>query len=278
MPEINNVVIILDASGSMGDIMHNTSIKKIDAAKSALWEVLRHVPEQTHIGLLVFSARNVPNDWVYPLGERDDAALTAAIDLPQPGGKTPLGRYIKKGADRLLRARAEQLGRGTYRLLIVTDGEAGDKDLVERYVPEVLARGIAIDVIGVDMKQTHTLARKVTSYRSADDPQSLNRAVKEVFAEVGMAGTDTTDAAAFEEIAALPDGVAAAMIQAVTTVDNDPIGKNASQSRVKANRKAARKQRRSPRNRRSTSSPFHKMSLILIVIAVLLVVKKMFRR
>ena len=41
-----------------------------------------------------------------PLGPRNDAALMRRLDRVQPGGGTPLGSYIKKGADRLLAERA----------------------------------------------------------------------------------------------------------------------------------------------------------------------------
>jgi len=40
--------------------------------------------------------------------------LTAAVQLPQPGGNTPLGQFIKIGAERLMKARADQYGYGTY--------------------------------------------------------------------------------------------------------------------------------------------------------------------
>lgn len=224
----DNVVIVLDASGSMSRVMRSVGTGKMAAAKAALKEVLARVPETTRIGLLVFSSRNLRNDWVYPLGPRDDAKLTRAIDLPLPGGRTPLGEYIKKGADRLLKERAEQLGYGSYRLLIVTDGQANDQQLVDRYTPEVIARGITVDVIGVDMQSAHTLARKVHSYRSADDPASLRKAVAEVFAEVGGAASDAAGVGApdeaFEELAGIPDEMAAAALKALATSGNHPIG------------------------------------------------------
>ena len=220
----DNVVIILDASGSMAEFMRRTGTRKMAAAKAALREVLRQVPETTHVGLLVFSGRNVRNHWVYPLGPRDDARLIKAIDLPVPGGGTPLGKYIKIGADRLLQERAKQLGYGTYRLLVVTDGEAGDKHLVEKYTPEVVARGITVDVIGVDMKGTHTLATKVHSYRSADDPMSLKKAIAEVFAEVSSTGTDAAQAEAFDVLAPIPTGLVTVMIEALSTSGNHPVG------------------------------------------------------
>jgi hypothetical protein len=147
-----------------------------------------------------------------------------AIDRPMPGGNTPLGKYIKIGADRLLEERAKQFGYGTFRLLIVTDGEAEDKDLVDRYTPEIVARGITVDAIGVAMKERHTLATKVHTYRSANDPTSLKRAVAEVFAEVGGRGKDSYSGDAFAELQSIPNEVAQGMIQALSSSGNQPIG------------------------------------------------------
>ncbi len=220
----NNIVIVLDGSGSMNELMSGTSIKKMDAAKSALSEVLKDVPEDTNIGLLVFSARNVRNDWVYPLGPFDDRKLKEAINRPMPSAGTPLGEYIKRGADRLLKKREEQYGYGTYRLLIVTDGEAHDRTKMEQFVPEVIARGITVDVIGVDMKSDHTLATKVHSYRRADDPATLKSAVAEVFAELSGTGSDAADAEAFAELAPIPDEMAVAMLKALVVSGNHSIG------------------------------------------------------
>lgn len=220
----DNVVILLDASGSMKSPWSGSSGSRIESAKAAIKAVLEKVPQTTHVGLLVFSAANLKNDWAYPLGPRDDARLFAALDPIEPGHNTPLGRYIKTAADRLLEERAREFGYGTYRLLVVTDGEAQDRDLVDRYTPDVIARGITVDVIGVAMRQTHTLATKVHSYRSANDSAALNRALSEIFAEIRSSTADTTAAEAFSLIAPLPDAVAAAMIQAITSLPNHPIG------------------------------------------------------
>jgi hypothetical protein len=220
----DNVVIVLDASGSMKGSLQGSGLNKMAAAKSALKAVLKKVPQSTRIGLLVFSASNLQDDWAYPLGPRDDAALSKAIDRPEPGSGTPLGQYIKVGADRLLQERAKQYGYGSYRLLIVTDGEAQDQDLVDSYTPDVIARGITVDVIGVGMKGDHTLARKAHSYRRANDPSALSRAVAEVFAEVSIPVTDLAHAEAFDLIAPIPNQVAVAIIQALSTSGNHAIG------------------------------------------------------
>lgn len=220
----DNVVIVLDGSGSMARPLPGAGTDKMTAAKAALKEVLKSVPQDTRIGLLVFSAKGVDSEWVYPLGLRDDAKLIQAIDRPMPGGGTPLGKYLKIGADRLLAERAKQFGYGTFRLLVVTDGEAEDQQLVDRVTPEVVARGITVDAIGVAMNQRHTLATKVHSYRSANDPASLKRAIAEVFGEIGGRGNDVSGAEAFAELKPIPGEVAQAMIQALSASGNQPIG------------------------------------------------------
>ena len=222
----DHVVIVLDCSGSMNQRLTGTKLSKMDAAKTALKAVLQKVPQSTQIGLIVFGLADQRQDWIHPLGPRNDAELSAAIDRLQPSSGTPLGAYIKKGTDRLLAERQKQFGYGTYRLLVVTDGEAQDQDLVNRFTPEVIARGITVDVIGVGMKQDHTLATKVHSYRGANDTKALDQALGEVFAEVRDGGNDAAETQAFAVIAPLPDGLADAMIGALANTPNTPIGEN----------------------------------------------------
>ena len=88
----------------------------------------------------MFSGTNIQNKWVYPLGPKDTQKLIAAIRLPQPSGGTPLGKYLRIGANRLLEQREKQYNYGNYRLLVVTDGEASDTDKVKHYTPEILNR------------------------------------------------------------------------------------------------------------------------------------------
>ncbi|MBL9137253.1 MAG: VWA domain-containing protein [Verrucomicrobiales bacterium] len=217
-----SVVILLDSSGSMSERMPGTSHSKLTAAKGALKEVLRRMPASTHVGLLVFGGGS--DTWVYPLGPRDDDRLQAGIDGLRADGGTPLGAYIKLSADRLLAERARNLGYGTYRLLIVSDGEAQDQELVNRYTPEVMARGITIDVIGVAMQRRHTLATRVHSYRAANNAEALRLALTDVLAEVGGTQKDLAEGDAFALLAPIPDELAMAALQALSRVANQPIG------------------------------------------------------
>ncbi|MEE2947412.1 MAG: VWA domain-containing protein [Verrucomicrobiota bacterium] len=216
----DNVVVVVDASGSMGTHMAGTGRDRMTVAKDALKQVLAQIPDTTHIGILVFPR----GDWIYPLGPRKESMLAGAIDSIGEGGGTPLGQYMKRGADELLKAREKQFGYGTYRLLIVTDGEAGDRRLVETFTPDIIARGITIDVIGVEMASRHTLATRVHSYRNANNPESLRQAISEVFAEVASSDGGTAGEDAFELIADLPEVTASAMLKSLSTSGNQPIG------------------------------------------------------
>jgi len=220
------VVIVLDASGSMaGRIAPNSTLDRMTAAKQALLKVSQKVTTNTHIGLLVFSDPRLKDDWVYPLGACNSARLRQAILQPQPGAGTPLGAYLKKGADRLLKARAEHHGYGTYRLIVVTDGEAQDPDLVDRFTPEITRKGLTLDVIGVAMAQRHALARHAHSYRAANDPVAMDRALSEVFAEIGgKDGRGGVSEADFELLKPLPIPVAAAALEALSKLENSLIG------------------------------------------------------
>ena len=224
----DNVVVVVDASGSMGAPMGGST--RMSVAKEALKQVLEQIPDTTHVGILVFPLGN----WVYPLGPRKESMLAGAIDSIQSGGGTPLGDYMKRGADALLEARKKQFGYGTYRLLVVTDGEAGDARQVEAYTPDIISRGITIDCIGVEMASRHTLATKVHSYRNANDPESLKQAISEVFAEVASGDAGPGGENAFELIADLPEATASAMLKSLSTSGNQPIGEAPSMRSVES--------------------------------------------
>lgn len=219
------VVIVLDGSGSMDGGMSDGT-QKMAAAKQALKQVLGQVPGSTHVGLLVFS-RNV-NGWAYELGPLQKQRLFQAIDSIREDGGTPLGDYVKLGADRLLAERAKQFGYGTYRLLVVTDGEeAGGSWRANDIAPDVTTRGITLDVIGVAMESDHPLKQYATAYRSADDPASLERAVAQTFAEVSTTGDGGVPAeAVFADLEGLEPEAASAMISAFAAANNAnwPIG------------------------------------------------------
>ena len=217
-----NVVIVLDDSGSMGESMRsNRRTRKIDAAKAALRTVLEQLPEDAQVGVI---ALNGPGDgWLLPLSQVDRSNIASVLGRIRAQGGTQLGKAMKVAADTLLDARTRQRY-GTYKLLIVTDGEANDPELVDKYLPDIVARGLIVDVIGVDMSGNHSLSTKVQTYRRADDPSSLTQAISEVV--LGETSDDSGDAseADFEFLAGLPNEVATAALLALSQQANQPIG------------------------------------------------------
>ena len=218
-----NVVVVLDDSSSMNIRMRSDlSTSKMEAAKQALLGVVQTLPPEAKVGIVLLNGRWKPDEWAYPLAPVDTPKLKQAVQQIRAHGATPLGACTKAGADALLALRAKDYY-GSYRLLIVTDGEATDRTLLERYLPDILSRGLWVDVIGVDMAADHSLATKVHTYRRADDPEALEKAIADVFAE-STGDRGDADESDFELIAALPDEVASAALEALAQSGNQPIG------------------------------------------------------
>ena len=217
-----NIVVLLDDSASMKQpLRSNSSITKIDAAKQALLTILERAPEDSQVGVMVLNGHH-GQDWVIPLAPINKATLTAKVNRIRPGGGTPLGESMKSATDALLALRNQE-HYGDYRLLIVTDGEATDPDLVEAYLPDILARSITVDVIGVDMARTHSLATRVDNYRKADNPASLTQAIEASLAERTADDQNADETSDFELLQGWPDDLAMPAIETLTLVNNDPI-------------------------------------------------------
>ncbi len=221
----DNIVILIDTSGSMD--YDFGSVTRMTAAKNALKVVLAQLDKNTHVGILKFPQSAFGNiNWTYPLGPIDQVKLFKSIDTLSPGGDTPLGKYMKHATDALTAKRKEQLNYGTYRLLIVTDGAAGDSNVVKRWTPQILSRGIRLDVIGVGMGDDHVLAKRAHTYRTADNPKALKRSIESAIAEVSASdfATPEQEAEFFALLAPLKTEQATQFIAALADMPNHPLG------------------------------------------------------
>ncbi len=216
----DNVVIVLDDSGSMNERMSG-GVKRIDAAKKAIAFVLKQFPPDTKLGLMLLNGERSKQHWAIPLEHLSVPQATRRVEAVVADGGTPLGDRMREGADALLRLREKQIY-GNYRLLIVTDGEANDANLLALYLPDVLSRGLMVDAIGVDMKQDHSLATRVHTYRRADDDEALSKAVQEVFAEKIDANTADSNAD-FALLQALDDLTAKEALIVLSKPNNTPV-------------------------------------------------------
>lgn len=213
------VVVVLDDSGSMERVMQSGE-KRINAAKEALSAVLQRLPHDTQFGILALNSKTNGSHWIVPIGSSDTGRWMNLLKQVRAKGGTPLGVRLREGADELLQLRGKQ-PYGTYRLLVVSDGEATDAQILTSILPDLLSRGINLDVIGVDMKEDHSLAKTAHSYRRAGDRTSLTEALTEVFAEsVYDSGTGQAD---FEMLSGLPDDAASAIVKGLTVSRNDPL-------------------------------------------------------
>ncbi|MFN6138458.1 MAG: vWA domain-containing protein [Planctomycetota bacterium] len=217
----DHVVIVLDDSGSMREVMKRDRRSRIDAAKSSLKKVIEQIAPETNVGLLLLNGARASNHWYIPIGPVNQQDAIQRIDALKAGGGTPLGDALRIASDELLALRAKKIY-GTYRLIVVTDGEATDQALLDQYLPDILSRGIIIDAIGVDMRGNHSLATKVHSYRRADDQASLSNAIQEIMAE-----RNATDQSGGQEDFAMLDGLGdldvAEVLKALSKPNNEKV-------------------------------------------------------
>jgi hypothetical protein len=233
----DTLVVVIDASGSMNDQkIKNSRMTRMEAVKQALKKTLVKLPPNTDLGILVFSASGInpgtPEEWIYPIGKPIADKVVAAISRVEPHGGTPLGDYIKIGADRLLDRRGKSGNSGRFRLLVVTDGENNEGASPEPMVADAKRKGIEIDLIGaaLDGGAEHSLARLVTglptpgSYQNAENADSLAETVANMIKEAPMTSSGGIDPILFEEIAPLPEGVASVMVKTLAHYNNTPLG------------------------------------------------------
>ncbi len=223
------VVVVLDDSGSMQKTV-STGATRIDAAKASLGAVLEQLPHDTQFGILALNSRVKGSPWIVPLGSPDYQRWHDELSSVRAYGGTPLGQHMREAADELLKMRAKNPF-AVYRLLVVTDGEATDAPILRAIMPDLLSRGLNLDVIGVGMSEDHSLARVAHSYRRAGDQQALTQALSEALAETFS--DNQANQSDFDMLSGLPDDVAAELVNALSTVDNGPLdvskssGKNA---------------------------------------------------
>ena len=230
--QVENYIVVLDGSGSMDrPITSDRNRTKWDVAVEALLEVTRQLPENTNLGLLVFGANAGNNGWVYDFSKLDHAKLEAAVARLSPDGGTPLGTYLKRGADRLMDIRQEQHNDGkSYTLLVLTDGEAdrgNEQRLVKLYTPEIVERGIICNVIGLDMDEDASLKTAATNYRLARNAGDLSKAISASLTAEVSGGSPEDAQFYFDTIAPLSDEAATAFIQRLSNPPNHPIGTEA---------------------------------------------------
>ncbi|MBI4964191.1 MAG: VWA domain-containing protein [Desulfomonile tiedjei] len=181
-----NFVLIFDGSGSMSEReclgKAGSYADKCEAAKAAVMEWAKTVPEDANVGLVAFHN----NGWSQlPLRGLNIGEIAKVLRTVQPGGNTPLGRAFEIAGHMLKKQGGRQLGYGEYTIVSVTDGMATDSKELTEQVKQVLEKSpIIVSTIGFCIGDKHDLNQKGrTIYKTADDPESLRKGLLEVLAE-----------------------------------------------------------------------------------------------
>jgi Ca-activated chloride channel homolog len=158
---------------------------KIDGGRQAMLAVLGKIPdEHVNLGLYVFDD-NERGERV-KLSGSNRAEILSAVNAIQAGGSTPLGPAIKVGARALIEQYHRQLGYGTYRLIVVTDGMPDSAYEVDDALKFIRESGVPIEMytIGFGMNDPDHPLRKASvsftpAYNGAEVKDALQQAVSE---------------------------------------------------------------------------------------------------
>ena len=192
----DNNVAILDMSGSMGESgCSGAYANRAEAAKAALktWVLANG---EDNIGLVSFSSAGLRRDVALGRGADQGAALAEAIDGLRAEGGTPLRSAMRAGLEDLEAQARRQGGLGTYRLVVITDGEASRGEDPTRLVEAIKtnpANPVEIHTIGFCLDDSHSLADpNGVFYTSAGSPEDLAAGLQATQSEATGFARDTT--------------------------------------------------------------------------------------
>lgn len=180
-----NYMVVLDMSGSMDSDQCSGSFNtKSDAAKAALNVWIDSVDQQANLGLIIFDGQG-PSVRVN-LGQDNRPDFRQNVNTSRPNGGTPLLTSLRLAHQELTERARYQQGYGTYRLMVITDGEhsEGENPSVEiERIASNPANPIELHTIGFCIDDSALNQPGVTLYRSARNPEELAQGLDSVLAE-----------------------------------------------------------------------------------------------
>jgi Ca-activated chloride channel family protein len=183
----SNILIILDASGSMAEKMGGDV--KMEVAKQVVGDLVTNLPSTLNVGLMIYGSRPKQKRdctdiaLVQPVGAPNSAAVSAALRDVRPLGMTPIGGSLEQAAVAL------QGLRGPSTIVLVTDGDescGADPCAVAREVHRRTGIDVKIHVVGLaletaDQQRLTCVAKDGGGkYYSANTTAELRSALTEV--------------------------------------------------------------------------------------------------
>ncbi len=181
--EAANYYVIFDGSGSMEEQGCGDGQRRIDVAKRAIGTFFDALPKHSNVGLIIFDSQGARD--AVPLKPNDPTLLKQITSGSQAGGGTPLGETLNYAHDKLMIQGQKQLGYGEFNIVVLTDGAASDKQMMEDAVADITAKSpINIHTIGFCLGEKHALNKKgVVNYQPAANAAELIKGLKTVLAE-----------------------------------------------------------------------------------------------
>lgn len=186
-PEGRNLLLILDASGSMwGQI---EGVAKITTARQALTGILGDLDPATNVGLMAYGHRREGDcsdtEILYPVANYDAGRLIPAIEGLSPRGKTPIAGALERAA-----AAMPAAGQSSSVLLISDGLETCGGDPCAA-AARLARTGIdtRVHVVGFDLNEEEHAALQCIAekgngtYHPANDARSFVAAVKDAVRE-----------------------------------------------------------------------------------------------
>lgn len=178
------VVILLDSSGSMGQLMDKSKSKMFYAKKLFGTYLADQWREKANVGLLVYGGRRKKDceDFymAVPMGEKSLPKIDNAVKALSPTGMTPISKSLEMAIDQLKNYP------GPKRVMIFTDGEetcGGDScKILEKAIQEKIF-DLEMFVTGIGMKENSKDLDKLRCLGKvfgAPDPDSLNKALNDI--------------------------------------------------------------------------------------------------
>ncbi len=192
-----DLVLILDASNSMNKTFGAGT--RMEAARSALGEILAAMPEQGSVGMLVFGHRIGYQNQVescqdiellFPVAAFNRSVanqMTAAVNQVTAQGKTPLADALTTAANAL----AARGSGGAIVLISDGEGNCGGQELAVAKMIGTMSPEICLHIVGLDMEANASESLRAMAletcgnYWSVDDPGAL---VSALYAAVGASG------------------------------------------------------------------------------------------
>lgn len=177
-----NFYVVFDGSGSMKESRAAGNSTKIVVAKQAVANFAKLLRPDDNLGLFVFDGEGVSERVPLGVGPQNRRAFSSAVEAIRADGGTPLYQAIEYGFGQLSAQMQKQLHYGEYHLVVVTDGEANDRD--SGIIDRIVTSSAVLHTIGFGISGRHSLNQPgKVYYAEAQNPAQLAQGLSAVLAE-----------------------------------------------------------------------------------------------